>query len=274
MAEIKRKNGYYYHKDKWLPSVSTIMKSGGDPAGLIRWACKQGGFGVIWGLSKIKDHASLTDRLASPSCIEWAAEQAIAGLESEGDRVKGFGTNVHAGIEARLTRTDIDVSNWTVDEKKALETFCRFYEDIGFDPYLIEDTVYSEEVGFAGRLDLVADLSPEQCEKLSTYLTKTSAKPSPGLYMSDFKTGSLYVRSQQVQLSAYSVALKETRGRDCVGGMLINIPREEPEKCKVHIVTKEDMDFAFTEGFLPTLKCWKYYDAPKWYHQQYKKEAA
>src|SRR3989304_5076550 len=90
--ETTRRNGYYQYKDLQFPSVSTIMKSAGNPGGLINWAATQGGMGVIWGLGKIKDIQKLDERLNSPACIEWAKEQAQNGLSSESSRVQEFGT--------------------------------------------------------------------------------------------------------------------------------------------------------------------------------------
>lgn len=268
MASNSRKNGYYFYKDRWLPSVSTILKSAGSSEGLIKWGAKQGGLGVIWGLSKIKDAQALSEKLGSPSCIEWAAESALAGLEAEGNRVKDFGSRVHHGIECRLKHTDIDLFDWNDEEKTALESFDNFYANVGFYPISIETTVYSGEYGFAGRLDLVAEINESQAEKLRPYLMKSSPDIQSGLLISDFKTGSLYVQSQSVQLAAYAEAYKETYDRQCTGGLLINIERENPERVRCYYIPKCDLKDAFSFGFLPAYHTWMWFDAPKWWKHQ------
>lgn len=268
VKEMKRRNGYYFYKDRQLPSVSTILKSAGNSEGLVHWACKQGGLGVIWGLSKIKDAQSLSERLGSPSCIEWAVENAKMGLEAEGNRVKDFGSRVHKGIECHLKREDLDISEWTEEEKTALESFQKFYAHVGFDPIAVETPIYSEECGYAGRLDLVAEVNKEQVEKLRTYLTKSSPDIIPGLLICDFKTGKMYPRTQGVQLAAYSTAYAETFNRKCNGGLIINIERDAPDKVRCHYFRDIDLIDSFFFGFKPAYDVWMYWDAPRWFQQQ------
>lgn len=268
MTEVKRRNGYYFYKGMQLPSVSTILKSAGNSEGLIHWACRQGGLGVIWGLSKIKDPSSLGQRLQSPACIEWAIEQAKAGLASEGDRVKDFGSRVHGGIEAHLNMNDLDTSAWTTEEKTALETFRNFYAEVGFDPISVEVSVFSPQFGYAGRLDLVAEVTEEQAEKIRPYLTRSSDDIEPGLLITDFKTGNMYPKSQSVQLAAYRQAYAETNNRKCTGGLIIQIAREEPDQIKCHYFNAESLDEAFQCGLMPARQAWLFFDAPKWFLKQ------
>lgn len=268
--EVKRRNGFYPYKGFQLPSVSIILKSAGSSEGLIYWGCKQGGLGVIWGLSKLKDLDSLKEKLGSPACIEWAVEQAKQGLAAEGNRVKDFGSRVHSGIEARLKIQELDQSEWTEEEKTALKTFENFYQEVGFDPFSVETAIYSVEHRYAGTLDLVASFSPSQADLVRPYLTRSSSDIEEGLLICDFKTGAMYPKSQSVQLAAYARAYLETYGRKCTGGLIINIHREEPEKIKCHYFSKEELDEAFNEGFLSGLQVWKFFDAPKWFHNQFK----
>lgn len=270
ILEPRRRNGFYCYKERQVPSVSTILRSAGSPGGLIDWACKQGGLGVIWGLSKIKDIGALQEKLGSPSCIEWAIEQAKMGLESEGDRVKGFGTEVHAGMEATLKKINLDMSEWSDDMKIALETFLKFYDDIGFDPSSVECTIYSNKYGFAGRADLVMEINEEQVVKLKPYLTRNSDTVKPGRVMTDLKTGKMYPKSQIVQLAAYRQAYNETYGHLCTGGLIINIERNKPSEIKCHYVDGLELDQVFEEAFIPALNVWKYFDAPAWFHKQEK----
>jgi hypothetical protein len=266
MAEIKRRNGYYLVRERQLPSVSTILKSAGSSEGLVQWGAKQGGLGVIWGLARINNIEELKERLGSPSCVEWASGAALANLSNEGDRVKGFGSNVHAGIEAHLKQITFE-AELTEEEKTAIATFENFYAEIGFDPLSIETEVYNLEYGYAGRLDLAAEITEEQAQKLQTYLTKSSEPVQPGLIICDFKTGSMYPRSQVVQLAAYAFAYSKTYHRPCDGGLIINIKRDEPDKIKCHYFTRRELIDAYLDCFLPALKVWRFLDAPRWYRK-------
>lgn len=268
MTEPKRRNGYYFYKGRQLPSVSTVMKSAGNSEGLIQWACKQGGLGVIWGLSKINNAEALKERLGSSECLEWAIQQARNGLASEGNRVKDFGSRVHAGIESRLKRLDMILEGWGEEEKTALDTFEKFYAEVGFDPIAIEATIFSDIYSYAGRLDLVAEVTQEQAELIRPSLTRGSDDIEPGLLITDFKTGSLYPAKHAVQLAAYRQGYEETYQRKCAGGLVINIERENPGEIKCHYFSSAELDRAFEQGFIPAYRTWMYFDAPKWFLKQ------
>lgn len=268
MTEPKRRNGYYFYKGRQLPSVSTVMKSAGNSEGLIYWANKLGGLAVIWALAKLQNAEALKERLGSSNCLEWAIQQARNGLESEGNRVKDFGSRVHGGIEARLKRLDMTLEGWGEEEKTALETFEGFYSEVGFDPISIEAPIFSELYGYAGRLDLVAEVAAEQAELIRPGLTRGSDDIEPGLLICDFKTGSLYPRTHAVQLAAYSQGYEETYGRKCTGGLVINIARENPTEVKCHYFSGQELGRAFDQGFIPAYRTWLYFDAPKWFLKQ------
>ena len=278
VTETKRRNGYYQWREWQLPAVSTPLKSAGNNEGLMTWAAQSGGLGVIWGLSGIKSVGALAEKLKSSACIEWAKEQAVEGLEAERERPANFGTNLHSGIESFLKGFDFDISGWTPEMIIGLETFKAFYKEVGFDPVLVESQIfYTKELekgfGFSGRLDLVAGLDVAQVEKLKPYLMKSSETPEAGLMISDFKTGKLYIPKQEAQLSAYMMGYEETYDRKVTGGLLINIPRETPDKIKCYYSTRKTLDHAFEAGIRTAYATWLYFDAPKWFKKQFNTEA-
>ena len=266
--ETTRRNGYYQYKDRQFPSVSTILKSAGNPGGLINWAAQQGGMGVIWGLAGIKNSQELEERLKSPAAIEWAKEQAMIGMCAERDRTASFGKLVHFGIEAELKHDVVDFSGWNDDMKKALDTFIKWETDTNVDVVAVEAEVFSPIHEFAGRLDAVLKIDEEVIAKLKPYLTKGSAVPVPGFVISDFKTGSMYPKSQSVQLAAYRQAYLETYSRECNGGMIINIKRDAPEKISCHYFSEVELAEAFEKGFLPAYQVWNFLDSPLWWNKQ------
>jgi len=267
---MKIRNGYYIHKNRYLPRVSSILNSAGSSDGLIYWGARQGGYGVIWGLSKINDYKKLKEKLSSTSCIEWASEQAVKALAVERDRVTSFGSNVHKVIECKLKQIDYSIESFTQDEKIALKSFDDFYAEINFDPISIEASVYSFKHSFAGTLDLVAEVNADQAAALSSYLKRSSDPVEPGLLICDFKTGSFYERSMGVQLAAYAQAYEETYKRKCTGGLVINIQRKNPEEVKCFFYSREYLDKAFSDGFVPAVQIWRYFDSPKWYQKHLK----
>lgn len=258
MTEVKRRNGYYMMPTgRQDPSVSTILKSAGSADGLIQWAAKQGAIGAAMEATR---KGSIT--------IEEAAEYGVAALRKESGRVADFGVNVHTGIECHLKRQDLDVSSWSPAEKTALESFKAFYEDIGFDPVVIEATLFSTEWNYAGRCDLIATLTQDQCNRLKPYLTNGSDEPKAGLNIADFKTGNIYPIKCAVQLAAYGEAYKEMTGKEIVGGFIVGIYREKPTQVKVHAFNDLSLSDAFANGFLSAWNVWKFFESPKWWRGQ------
>lgn len=263
----ERKNGYYLSEstNRFYPSVSTIMSKSGGAGGLVDWAAKQGGIGVIWALRRIQDYQQLKERLENSSVINFAQEAAIQGLQAEQKRVQGFGTDAHAGFEAVLHNKQYESQDAAVNT--AVKTFADFYSKQYFMPLYIEKHVISEQHRFAGRLDLCVTTNDDKLSELNTYTSKNSHEIISGNIICDFKTGAIYLEKQLVQLAAYAHAIKENTGVECNGAMLINIERDNPEKIKLFYKSKTELDKAF-ETFLHMKAVWEYTEAPKWYNKQ------
>lgn len=273
VVNVERKNGYYIFKDKNLASVTTIMRSGGDSGGLTRWAAKQGGHGVIWGLSKVQDAEALKARLGSPACLEWATEQAVMGLESEGNRVKDFGSRVHSGIECRLTSQELNTQDWSDSEKQALETAWEFYAKTKFNVLGVENILYSEENRYAGRCDLIAEINADSIKNITPFLTRTSDNiEDEGVIIADFKTGTLFVPTLKEQLAAYAAAYEAEKGVKVVGGLIIGVERDNPTKVKCIFFNRETLVEAFHMGFLKVRDVFEWRDAPRWYLKQWEND--
>ena len=87
--------------------------------------------------------------------------------------------------------------------------------------------------------------------------------------MADYKTGSVYEAKMTAQLAIYKQGLIETKGIDCASGLIFNIEREKPNKLVIYNFSSEKMQRAL-EGAKHAIKTWEYFDAPKWYHNQFK----
>ena len=269
MPEIKRRNGYYLNDDIHYPSVSTVMKSAGSPAGLIDWAAVQGGHGVLWALAKIGDTEKLKEKLSLSSCVEWASDVAKQGLEASSERVTSFGSRVHYLIEDYLRQRDTYVKDVTEEENKALITFKTFWEEVQPHSEAIEEEVISHTHRYAGRADAVIKIDDSQANVINTYLKRTSEKVQPGLIMTDYKTGRLYPKSLKVQLSAYAKAYEEGNKKEINGGLVIGIDRDDRSKLKCVFFSKEVLASAFEQGFLTAYQAWHYWDAPLWWKKQW-----
>lgn len=272
MTDPKRRNGYYPWQTYQFPSVSTILKSAGNSEGLVRWAAQQGGKGVIYALLPyVTDAGTLGARLGTAACLEWAVEAAAQGLKAESERVTNFGTHAHAGIEAHLQHQDYDFAAVTPQVQQAVQTFQTWFGTMDFVVRHVETTLYApyaESGPFAGRCDLLVEATAATCTQLQPYLVRSSTVPQPGLWVVDIKTGSLYPEKHGVQLAAYAVGANQTWDWTITGGLVVNIPRDQPEHVKCSFWDTPALTDAYFRGFCPAYRTWWYFDAPRWFQQQ------
>jgi hypothetical protein len=201
--------------------------------------------------------------------MQLAKEHAECALNAESSRTADFGTRVHDGIECYLKGWSINQQDWGAGEITALDSFKELCAKVGFVSKDVEKTVISRKHIFAGRLDWVTEL-PKNADAIKSYLKRNSDIPpmNGGLIICDFKTGAMNVPTQTAQIGAYAQAYKEETGIELVGGMIINIPRETPDKIKCHYVGIAELKRAFNLGFKTAYRTWFWFQAPKWFKQQ------
>jgi len=268
MAEIKRKNGYYFCEERnaYYPGATTVLSSAGSSYGLEQWKIKQASQAIIFALRGLATHDSLKERLESATCLNWACEVGLAGPSLEGKRVQDFGTDCHSGFEGFLNGKGFTSEN--PDVEIALNTFREFYKDSGLEVIGLEEQVTSHVLRVCGRFDVCFRLNESSIKHLTPYLSKNSDPLVPGFVMSDFKTGSIYEPKMTAQLAIYRQGLLESRGIDCSSGLIINIERENPSQIKLYNYGALKLERAL-EGAKAAIKCWEYFDAPQWYHKQF-----
>jgi hypothetical protein len=115
-----------------------------------------------------------------------AAVDALKGAHNRDRDGKGArGTDVHAAVHEVVTYGELlDSREWERETLAYVDQY-RDFEDAYRPTYLYaETTCYSDEYGYAGTLDLIADL------------------PGYGLTVMDYKTGGIYPEAA-LQLAAY-----------------------------------------------------------------------
>jgi hypothetical protein len=170
---------YYLYNGKEYPSYTTILRSvmGADES-LISWAAREVASAAEWlhGQRKSWDDASLRWLANAPS----RARDAAAGR----------GTEVHAALELYAQASDEAERAYALTRlpMEVARPWSEWVEWSGFSPLLSEQAVISPELGYAGRLDIVAECRGERC-------------------LLDFKTGSTVRPEVFLQTAAYAVGL-------------------------------------------------------------------
>lgn len=177
-----------------LTGVTTVCKTlDHDPSRLLGWAAKTQLIGV----------AELARR--NPNSLEWleseeeiwkALERAHLTFEDVRDQAASRGKNVHRDVFEALAlgKPLPDLSDLTFDERMAAEGVKRFWRDEQPEALLVEQIVYSERLGVAGRLDFYGRIRSRE-----------------GVGLLDLKTGGFLGAAAHAQVGGgYPLLLEES----------------------------------------------------------------
>ena len=168
-APIKRHEtakGHYYKDANGhrVPGVTTILGDGVPKPALINWAAN----------STAEAAVDRWDELTELSPSERLKTLQGARYEKT-DRAKKRGTEVH-GYAERLVKGE-KVEGIPDELRGHVEAYVRFLDRYDVDPILVEATVISYRYGYAGTLDLIAEITDGKGERRTLLLDiKTNEK--------------------------------------------------------------------------------------------------
>jgi len=208
--------GRFYDIDgETYPSVTHILGCIGKPA-LINWAANQERTLVLDAAADLYLDVAGTPPMSRPAYV--ATLQARCGkqkahkkaLEKAGD----IGSQVHALIEWNLRRAlkqTVGPEPRVVDDAQwAFMAFQDWAASVSLRPRFIEQTVWSKTYGYAGTMDLLADVNGV-------------------LTLVDFKTGKAIYGEAHLQNVAYQVALSEMGHSTPAGGLIVRLPKVQTD---------------------------------------------
>lgn len=174
---------YHYYTDgdgKRIPGVTTIIGDGLPKPQLINWAANTTAEGAV------NNWDTLTD--LPPA----ARLKALQGIRYETtNKAKNRGTQIHGYAEALVQQKTVE--GIPDDLRGYTEAYVRFIDTWELDPVLVEVVVVNYSVGYAGTLDLVAEI--------------TSPAGEREVWLCDIKTGEKGIYAETaLQLSAYRFA--------------------------------------------------------------------
>lgn len=167
IRRVKTAKGHYYRDgaDHRIPGVTTILGNGVPKPALINWSAN----------STAEYAVDNWDRLTESTPSERL--NTLKGARySVSDKAKKRGTEVH-GFGERLVKGE--AINDVPDELRGhVEAYVRFLDQFDVDPILVEATVVSYKYGYAGTLDLIADLTTGEQGAIERWLLdlKTNEK--------------------------------------------------------------------------------------------------
>jgi hypothetical protein len=166
MRRKETAKGHYYvdANNHRIPGVTTILGDGVPKPALINWAANAT---AEWAV----DHF---DELLEMSPAARLKKLSGARYETT-DKAKKRGTEVH-GYGERLVKGE-KVTGVPDELRGHVEAYVRFLDKFEVDPILVEVSVVNYRIGYAGTLDLVADITDENGERRTLLLDlKTNEK--------------------------------------------------------------------------------------------------
>ena len=166
MKRIETAKGHYYKDGAGhrIPGVTTILGDGVPKPALINWAANAT---AEWAVDN-------WDELADMSHSVRLAKLKGARYDTS-DKAKKRGTEVHQYGE-RLVKGEA-VQGIPDELRGHVEAYVRFLDKFDVDPVLIETPIVNYTIGYAGTLDLVADITDTDGERRRVLLDlKTNEK--------------------------------------------------------------------------------------------------
>lgn len=206
-------SGRFYLVDgESLPSVTHILKVIGKPA-LINWAANQERTLVSEASADLYEDLARLEK-PMPRTAYLTTLQARLGKvkahKRELEKASEIGTQVHKLVEWKLRAQmgqSLGPEPRVVDDAQwAFMAWEDWAKSVNLQPKFIEQTVYSRVHGYAGTMDLLADVNG-----IETLI--------------DFKTGKAIYAEAFLQNVAYQVALSEMGHGTVQAGAIIRLPK-------------------------------------------------
>lgn len=164
--------------------------------------------------------------LNKPALLDWAWKMGTQGLDYKAvrDDAAGVGTLAHYLILCHLKGETPDTSEYSAqDIDRAENCLIKYYDwqdEHAIKPVIVETPLVSEEWGYGGTVDCLAELNGE-------------------LILIDHKTGKAIYPEMFYQLAAYRELLKEN-GHDITNARILRIGRDDTEGFEERVATNLD----------------------------------
>lgn len=262
MAKRKQTiRGRFYEIEEGIsyPSVTNILDAVGKPA-LIHWAAKEERKSVLECSANLYEDCPTNPKMSRMAWISTLEHRL--GEEKQHEKLLRkageIGTQCHQMIEwtlrAKLCQTLPSPPQMTEKAMWAFSVFERWAKRVKLTPILVEQTVYSRVHGYAGTMDLLAEVEGV-------------------LTLVDFKTGKSVYSEAHLQNAAYRTALREMGHGDAKQGIIVRLPKNEVDP-EPEAVTCDD-EHESLQIFLNVKRLWEWMQAKdKWLKAQEEKETA
>lgn len=237
---------FYTVDDETYPSVTHILGCIGKPA-LINWAANQERSLVLDAAADLYTDIAGTPPMSRAAYV--TTLQARCGKQKAHrktlEKAADIGSQVHGLIEWNLRRElkqEVGPEPRVVDNAQwAFMAFQDWASSVSLKPIHIEQMVWSRTYGYAGTMDLLAEVNGV-------------------LTLVDFKTGKAIYGEAHLQNVAYQVALSEMGHSTPAAGLIVRLPKMQTDP-QFEVATVPAVDELFPV-FVAVRKLWA------WHHAQ------
>lgn len=228
-----------------LPSVTNILGVINKPA-LMNWAAKVERELVVSTAADLYEDIKGTPQMSRPAYLLTLGNRLGKAKASQKElaRASEIGTMAHNLIEWTLkgelcldagpAPRIVDAAQW------AFMAWEDWRKSVNMKPIRVEQVIWSERYGYAGTLDLLAEING----KLSVV---------------DWKTGKAVYTEAHLQNAAYRQAVREMGHGNPVKGYIVRLPKVETDP-QFEVVEAEDEDASF-DVFRAAKELWKWAQA-------------
>jgi hypothetical protein len=235
--------GRFYDIDgKQLPSVTTILSAIGKPA-LVAWSANVERDLVLKVSNELYQDAPAEKM--SPAAWHTTMLNRLGKTKAhtrEMAKASEIGTQAHALIEWTLRAEMMQDAGPTpqISDKAmwAFSSWERWRKSVHLKPIFIESVVWNEEYGYAGTMDLLAEVNG-----VVTVL--------------DWKTGKAVYPEAFLQNVAYRKAIRAMGHADPKQGIIMRLPKNETDADFEAVTVESDEEYLFGV-FLSTKELWEW----------------
>jgi len=201
---------YYPIGEHEYPSVTTIIDNAVPKPWLAPWSRKM--TAMCMRDMILEGEIDLSDEKVIDAIVKEAKAYPDKIKDEAGDRGKRLHEAIHAYVKGDTVKADDDIA-------EPFKRFIEWYEINRIKVLFIEEKVWHDPIGYAGRVDWI--------NKIRLLYGKKDK-----LYITDFKISPRIYYEHQVQVAAYAFAAEYTFGDRMDGAMIVGLGDEKKLKYK------------------------------------------
>ncbi len=202
---------FYEIEGRQLPSVTSILSIIGKPA-LVKWAANEERKFISEAAADLYEDTATLPKMGRAAYIKTLLDRVgkVKAFQRTSQKAVDIGSQVHARVEYAI-RKELGQEvgpepPMSEDAWSSFSSWENWRKGVDLKPLFIEQTVYNLTDGYAGTLDLIAEVGGQRA-------------------LIDWKTSKAIYPEYSLQLAAYSFALRDMKHEVPRAGYIVRLPK-------------------------------------------------